>query len=177
MSELAVWCGELGIGPPPVPERFGAALRRVSSHAFATRELTMSTYNIEDWVTEQDVPEYLVVGHAGHGVNSYAISYFLVQRNLRLFVQVGLGGVYMDVERARAAVCDGFQAAGGLIGAAERAFSPCRGLAPMLVVASEFYGSRWCVEGEPIDVAEADSGVGAVLECIRGATAWLEARR
>lgn len=120
---LAGWCADMGMDVPPVPEKFGATLRRRSQDAFATRELPWSPYEVEAWVTEEGAPEYLLVGHAGRGVNSYAISYFLMQRNLRLFIQVGLGGVYMDAEKSRRAVCEAFSAAARLI-------SQCRGQRP-----------------------------------------------
>lgn len=163
-AELGAWCARLGIELPPIPAQFGATLRRVSPHAFATREMRWSPYSIDDWVAEEGAPEYLLIGHAGHGVNSYAVSYFLVQQHLRLFLQVGLGGIYMDAERARRAVCDGFSAAARLIRAARAA--------PMLIIASEFYGSRWSA-GSSGAFQESPT----VLECLRRATAWLEAQR
>jgi hypothetical protein len=36
---------------------------------------------------ERRCAEYVAVGHAGHGVNSYAMHYFLVYGPLRPFVQ------------------------------------------------------------------------------------------
>lgn len=164
-AELEIWCAQLGIDVPPVPEQFPATLRRLSPHAFAARELPWSPYEVAHWVSEEGAPEYLVVGHAGHGVNSYAVSYFLVQQHLRLFIQVGLGGVYMDGERSRRAVCEAFSAAALLIGAAELAT-----VRTLLVVATEFYGSHW-------HAGDANHEAGTVLECIKDATTWLEAQR
>jgi hypothetical protein len=41
-------------------------------------------------------PEYVAIGHVGHGINSYAITYHLVYGPVACFVQSGWGGVYMD---------------------------------------------------------------------------------
>jgi hypothetical protein len=174
------WCDGLGIEVPPVPQNFGDSLRQISPHTFATRSLPWSPYLVEEWAAEAergDVPDYLVIGHAGHGVNSYAVSYFLVHQNLQLFLQVGLGGVYMDGDQARRGVSAAFDDAEALVLAAEKAASRCVGLAPMLVVATEFYGSRWAqpTAGEgpgPTEVVDSAPGTGTVLVCLRAATNW-----
>ena len=165
-ADLKAWCEEMDIDVPPVPERFGATLRRISPHAFATRELPWSPYEVARWMSEEEASEYLLVGHAGHGVNSYAVSYFLVQRHLRLFIQVGLGGVYMDSEKARRAVGQAFGAAAQLI----RASTNVPEHEPVLVVATEFYSSHW-------RTGAMNHEASTVLECINDATALLEAQR
>jgi hypothetical protein len=42
------------------------------------------------------VPDYVAIGHVGHGVNSYFVTYQAVVGPVALFVQTGWGGVYMD---------------------------------------------------------------------------------
>ena len=45
-----------------------------------------------------------MLSHSGHGVNSYAIHYYLVQRPLRMFLQLGWGGVYDDAKEDAAKI-------------------------------------------------------------------------
>ena len=166
--ELARWCAEIGVEVPPVPAKFAGALRRVEPHTFSTRPVTWSPWDVEGWASEaerEDLTDYLVIGHAGHGVNSFALSYFLVQKHLRVFIHVGLGGVYMNAQRSRLAVNEAFSGARRLVDAAAR--SPSR----MIVVATEFYGSRWRTTGQGwLEAA-------TVSECLSHATGWLEERR
>lgn len=179
IAQLETWCGDLGIDVPPVPQELSSALQKVSAHAFSTRSLPWSPYCFKDWVVAAghgDIPDYLVVGHGGHGANSYALSYFLVLGNLRLSLQVGFGGVYMDAEQVRRDVRSVFKGAGALINAAASAPGEGAGLSPMLVAASEFYGSSWSTpqEGERELIQIAEGGVGGVHECLRSATTWFE---
>ena len=46
------------------------------------------------------VDDFVAVSHAGHGANSYALSYFLVDGPLALFLQTAWGGVFTDPEKA-----------------------------------------------------------------------------
>ena len=56
---------------------------------------------IEEALSNPD-REYVAVGHAGHGINSYAMHYFLVYGPVALFAQLPWGGAYMDsTETAR----------------------------------------------------------------------------
>ena len=74
--------------------------------------------------------------HAGHGVNSYAINYFLTYRAVALYTQVLWGGSYTDTERATAQVAPLFSACATLIEAAE-AHKP-EADTRLLCVASDF---------------------------------------
>lgn len=98
--------------------------------------------------------DYLLLGHAGHGVNSWAIHYYLVRGPLALFIQVGFGGAYIkrdsSVQKLTAAFIkaqelirrfEKAQDAGWLSSASQR----------WVVVASDFYGSRWTRIALPTD--------------------------
>ena len=37
----------------------------------------------------EPVADYLLLGHAGHGIQSYAIHYYVVRGPLALFLQIG----------------------------------------------------------------------------------------
>src|ERR1700719_2996338 len=81
-----------GLPFPPLPERFASALREESPHLFATRASEAPPYNLEVFSLEiqQDpaVPDYAVVGFDGHGTNSWAVHYYLVEGALALFIQL-----------------------------------------------------------------------------------------
>ncbi len=62
-----------------------------------------------------DGDDQLAVCHAGHGVNSYAITYALAHRGLVLLTQVGWGGVYMDNSARAAELAEVFEACRALI--------------------------------------------------------------
>ncbi len=90
---------EAGLPLPPIPEQFANEIVEVREWTYGTREEGPSIYEIRDYVSEfLDAPPepYLLFGHAGHGLNSYAIHYHLVVDGLGVFCQIGWGGVYMD---------------------------------------------------------------------------------
>ena len=89
-----------GLPEPPIPEAFRAELRRVEDWCWATRPIDpMEMYMFREYPAEVlsvDVPDYVAVSHAGHGVNSFAVSLHLVYGSLALFTQTLWGGVYTD---------------------------------------------------------------------------------
>lgn len=40
--------------------------------------------------------DYAAISHAGHGANSYTLTYHLVHEHLAVIMQIGWGGVYTD---------------------------------------------------------------------------------
>ena len=63
----------------------------------------MAMYFFDQYITEAmtDCPaDYVAVSHAGHGANSYAINYNLVEGPLAVFTQIGWGGIYDDPEKS-----------------------------------------------------------------------------
>lgn len=111
----------------------------------------MSPYAFEEYVHEgtgKGVRDFLVLAHAGHGANSYALSYYLVWKPLRLFLQLSWGGVYMVKAREESNRC--FTLAHTLVSAVDQAkqagiFRPGDRL---IVAASDLYGSYWRKPGE-----------------------------
>ena len=81
---------------PPLSERFAAALREENPHLFATRSLEAGPYNLEIYSLEIEqesaVPDYAVVGFDGHGINSWAVHYYVVEGALALFIQLPWAG-------------------------------------------------------------------------------------
>jgi hypothetical protein len=113
----------------------------------------MSPYAFEEYVrdgTRKGVRDFLVLAHAGHGVNSYALHYYLVRKPLHLFLQVSWGGVYMDEVKEKEEINRCFTLTHTLITAVGEAkktgiFRPGNRL---IVVASDLYGGYWCKPGE-----------------------------
>lgn len=95
---------DVGLILPPIPVDLAPQLKERREWCFSTKPLTLSPYAFEGYVhagTGKGVRDFLVLAHAGHGANSYALSYYLVWKPLRLFLQLSLGGVYMDEVKAR----------------------------------------------------------------------------
>jgi len=109
---------EAGLAFPTIPEELAARLKKHGKWLFATREIDISPYNLQHYVSEVDethVEDYAVLSHSGHGVNSYALQYYLVYGPLRMFLHLGWGGVYMDAEAAAAKIRDCFSLAAEVI--------------------------------------------------------------
>jgi hypothetical protein len=91
---------EAGLAEPPIPHRFERRMRVIAPWCFATRTVDpMAMYFFEEYVMEvlASTPrDYVAICHAGHGINSYAINYHLIDGPLAVFAQVGWGGAYDD---------------------------------------------------------------------------------
>lgn len=116
---------------------------------FSTRPIEMSPYNLEHFVREtgRQADNYAVLAHSGHGVNSYAIQYYLVHGCLRMFLHLGWGGVYMDADAEAAKISECFSMADRLVEVAEFAGKSV-GIRCLAVVVSDLYGSYWVAPGQ-----------------------------
>jgi hypothetical protein len=141
---------EAGLAFPKIPEKFAPRLTEHGAWLFSTREIEMSPYNLDHYVCEVDrnpVEDYVVLSHSGHGTNSYAIQYYLVQGALRMFLHLGWGGVYMDAEKAAARIRDCFSLVDEIVPATQVVgrFQPGERL---MVIGSDFYGGYWLPPGK-----------------------------
>jgi len=130
---------------PTIPEELAARLKEQDKWLFSTREIEMSPYNLQHYISEVDgthVEDYVVLSHSGHGVNSYALQYYLVHGTLEMFLHLGWGGVYMDAEKAAAKIRDCFSIADEIVPAAQTAGKLQAGVR-LKIVGSDFYGSYW----------------------------------
>jgi hypothetical protein len=156
---------------PPLPSDLASSLRVLGPSLLGTRQGTPSPYGI-DWFLDDlaaGPPDYLLLGHAGHGVNSWAMHYYLVSRTLALFLQLPWGGAYTDAEPATAAVATAFAGAERLI------LHPGRlgRLAPgqrLVVIDSAFAEPRWGV----LSQGEATSALERSGSPLHAALAWAE---
>ncbi|PTL35930.1 hypothetical protein CLG94_07085 [Candidatus Methylomirabilis limnetica] len=142
-----------GLIMPPVPEELIARFRERSSWCFSTRLLSVSPYNIKQYVQEAlsgRVQDSLILARAGHGVNTYAMHYFLVHGPLQLFLQISWGGANMDSRQTTAEVNKCFRLVERLLESVGEGLRSGR-LRPadrLTVVASNVYGGFWLAPTE-----------------------------
>ena len=114
------------------------------------RELEMSPYNLQHYTDEAEsgsVKDYVILSHSGHGVNSYAIQYYLVRGSLRMFLHLGWGDAYADAEKDAATIRECFSLADRVVAASEN--PPKFQLGEhLIIVSSDFCGSYWLRPGE-----------------------------
>jgi len=111
-----------GLPFPRMPNELAARLKQQDAWLFSTRDLAVSPYNLQHYVREVDetrVEDYAVLSHSGHGVNSYALQYYLVYGPLRMFLHLGWGGVYMDPEQDKVKIAYCFSLAAKIFNTAE----------------------------------------------------------
>jgi hypothetical protein len=115
----------VGLPLPPIPSRFAESFRVIEPWCFSSRKISgMAMYFFDRYWKEPVVRKtqsYVAFCHAGHGINSYAITYQLVDSPLALFVQEGFGGGYSDKRRDRQSVKAMFDRCATLIAAVDEA--------------------------------------------------------
>ncbi|MFC5750015.1 hypothetical protein [Actinomadura rugatobispora] len=151
VDEMRRLFDEAGLGAPPVPAQMESLVEKRGEWVYATRDIDpMGMYMFQDYVLEAlsgRVEDYMAVSHAGHGANSYAISYHLVMGPLAVFAQTGWGGVYMDKEESTAAVKTMLSRCGEVLDALQELneAQPSRRYDGRLVVGhSTFRGASFC---------------------------------
>jgi hypothetical protein len=162
---------DAGLAFPTIPEELAVKLKEQDRWLFSTRKLKMSPYNLQYYVDESDgvnrvrgidqfttleheddeshsAPgsDYAVLCHSGHGVNSYAIQYYLVRGSLRMFLHLGWGGVYMDDDAEAVKIQECFSLADQIVQATMTAGKLAAG-ERLTIVGSDFYGSYWSAPG------------------------------
>jgi hypothetical protein len=113
-----------------------------------------------------EIEDYILLGHAGHGTNSWAIHCYILYRGLALLLQVGFGGAYMEPVETRAHIAEIIEQAGLLVTAAQsRGVQDSR---RMVVAVSDFYGSRWGWVEPEMDWRRDPDTLGSALNALRG---------
>jgi hypothetical protein len=152
-EEVQTLLHDAGLDCPPIPGELASRFARRADWCFSTRPVDHSPYDLEHYVTEsrQPLSDYVLIAHAGHGVNSYAIHYYLVRGRLRLFLQLGWGGIYMDKAASTEAANGCIRRARKLVEAAQGVVLGGRLLSQqqLVVVGSDFYGGFCALPGEP----------------------------
>jgi hypothetical protein len=124
-------------------------LKEQGKWLFSSRDLEVSPYNLQHYVQEGDEAPgtYVVLAHSGHGVNSYAIQYYLVTGTFRLFLHLGWGGVYSDADADSSKILECFSLA-DLIVPAAMTVKKHAARERLTIVGSDFYGSYWSAAGQ-----------------------------
>ena len=158
---------------PTIPEELAVRLKEQGKWEFSSREIEMWPYNLYEFIEEVDethVDDYVLLSHAGHGVNSYALQYFLVHGKLEMFLFLGWGGVYMD-DRNTDQICDCFSLANKIVPIAQTT-EKLQAEARLRIVVSDFYGSYWFVSGKK--EREKDVDAKRPAEVLTEALNWLQ---
>ena len=108
LKEMKKLLAEAGLAMPPIPDELQIHLFRVRRWCYATRDIDpLDMYRFDRYLIEAltEKPEpYFAFSHAGHGINSYAITCQIVTKGLSLFVQVPWGGGYMNNKRQQESI-------------------------------------------------------------------------
>ena len=86
-----------GLPFPELPPTLAGQMQPFGELLFGTRDPETGPYALDvfrDAVYEQPVTDYALLGFDGHGINSWALHYYLVQGPLALFIQLPWGGAY-----------------------------------------------------------------------------------
>lgn len=162
---------QAGLSFPTIPEALAGQLKEREEWRFSTRTLPKIPYDLRFYTEETDGPEeYAVLSHDGHGVNSYAIQYYLVTGPLRMFLHLGWGGAYMDHDREASKIRTCFALADAIVSEVKTTEK----LAPgerLTIVGADFYGSSWSAPRQGPYRYEA--GMEGVVQVLSGALAWL----
>jgi len=134
---------------PPIPPDLQPRLEALDDFLFGTRHDGPRPYSLQWYVDElvagSSVAPYVLTGHDGRGMNSWAIHYLLVHGPLGVFDQIPWGGAYSDDVAAVQLMKVHWTQITDLLGAVEAAAA--RGLLAAderyIVVCSDFFGSRW----------------------------------
>lgn len=169
LEQIEQWLHRMSLVVPPLPNALVPAMRRRSECLFSSRAVDEHPYDFSKYAEEALDPEladYVLVAHAGHGASSYAISYYVAWRGLRILLQLAWGGMYMDSERAGERICDIFNRLHELwpsICARDSSSRP-----QLLVASSDFYG-RMLARGGIVVRGWEHSADGAqdVVACLR----------
>lgn len=149
-----------GLPFPPMPGPMIAKLSEIDPHIFATRAFEDTPYDIEVFqnaaLGTEPIDDYALIGVDGHGFNSWALHYFLVENGFALFLQLPWGGAFGDPEKARANIASAFDWARGVQDHVRKARAA--GQIPegwrLVVVMSRYAGSGfgWVSPSEERDV-------------------------
>lgn len=160
-----------GLAFPSLPPELASSLRKHRDWLYSTRPIEMSPYNMDYYVREHYPGDYAVLAHDGHGVNSWAIQYFLVFRDLRMFLSLSWGGAYMDNDRAVQTIRECFALADRITAiVAEK-----RLISPLNIAVSDYDGSFWqAVESPDGTLGDVDySDSKRPQEVLEEALSWL----
>jgi hypothetical protein len=131
---------------PPIPEVFASRIKAVSPKVFSTQPLQRPLYDIETFVSDAisgKTPESMMLGFDGHGINSWAVHYYLICADLALFLQLPWGGAYVDTGSAQADIKSAFSTVQLMLAREHHAAAKTSNRPRLVVVQSAFTMARW----------------------------------
>ena len=161
IEKLKIFFEKEGLKLPAFGKQFEGELKEVSDYIYSTRNDDVSDiYNLNKYVEEiQDkaVEDYLIVGHSGHGANSFGMHVYCVEGQFAYFIQKQWGGAFADEERLR----KNFNGAIGAIESIKERLKDSKTDKVLVLVESDFVGNKWAwmtkgkrIEEEAWNVAE-----------------------
>ncbi len=142
-----------GLPFPEIPKDLAVRMKERGKWLFSTREIEILPYDLHHYVEEcwaDSVEDYAILCHSGHGVNSYAIQYYLVHGELQMFLHLAWGGVYMDAQKTTADIGWCFGLADEIDWTMNTVQRP-KLSRPLMIVGSDFGGSYWSAPGKAIE--------------------------
>lgn len=111
--ETIAWrFSQADLAPPPIPEAFAPRLQAYGEWVFATIDPPARPYDVFPYLEQHAVggeEDYLLIAHDGHGMNSWALHYFMVSGPLACFLQLPWGGVLTDEAAAAERIAAAFK--------------------------------------------------------------------
>lgn len=138
---------EAGLMFPELPPGLRNQLVRRGPWFSSTSPVDVAPFDFMNFVRSRIIhgcPEFALIGHDGHGINSWALHYAVVNGPVALFVQRSWGGALDDGSEA-ASVNEGFARVGRLLNVAEGAGPP-----RIVVVDSDLHGAFWARLDTPV---------------------------
>ncbi len=139
-----------GLAFPTLPEELAMKLMERDRWVYSTRPIKMWPYELDRYVHQsqtRQIRDYALLSHSGHGINSYAIQYYLARGHLRMFLHLGWGGAYDDDEKEAAKIRACFLKADEVVQAMVQSAARFHAGERLTVVGSDFYGSYWIPPG------------------------------
>jgi hypothetical protein len=115
-----------GLPFPPIPAELAQQVMRISEWVYGTRADVSSPYLTEAYFRELNEgveKDYVVFGHAGHGITSYGLHFHLVWGPLALFLQHAWGNADSDPVKDAETIARDYALADQIIRAAQQAES------------------------------------------------------
>jgi hypothetical protein len=154
-----------GLAFPNIPEELAVRLEKKERWIFSTLKVEVYPYDLSHYISEfeeSQVEDYAILSCSGHGVNSYAVQYYIVYGALGMFLHLGWGGVYMDNQLEATKIQGCFSLADEIVLLVKNEARFEKG-DRLTVVASDFYGSYWTLLRGRRQKQEADSRIPAVV--------------
>lgn len=155
----------MGLPLPPLPEALLPLLRQAGETVFTTLVEAATLANRAALVARAargDAVPGIGLSHEGYGTNSWYLRYHAVLPGVALFVEIPLGGAYMDPDASRLEVEQAWASAERLLKAAQAASSG----ALVVVDHRGLRGSRWCVAGPEPRWREANNAIDEAAEAL-----------